>query len=1018
MSALLRRFVFLAVVLILLPDAFSQDAVPETPAGNEKVAEIFRTFSALGAQKDDSEPTPPDQTIARFQTREDIAVDLVAHEPTVSQPLFFSWDSRGRMWVVQYRQYQYPAGLKVIRFDQYLRAVYDKVPEPPPHGVSGADKITVLEDTDGDGVYDHSKDVIGGLNIATSVEVGPDGIWVLNPPYLLHYPDADHDDVPDSDPVVHLSGFGMQDTHSVANSLTWGPDGWLYGANGSTTAGTVSSRVTKGVRFEGQCIWRYNPRSQVFEIYAEGGGNTFSLEIDSKGRVFSGTNGGNKRGYFYPQGSYHDKNWGKHGPLTNPYAFGYFTGMPLQGDSRRFAQSFTIYEGGLFPDAFDGTIVAPNSLHNLVWNSQLIADGSNYRTVDLPNLIDTDDRWFRPVCADVGPDGAVYLADWYDTRLSHVNPIDDWHKDSGRLYRIRPRGSHPVYRGGDLSQQSSPQLIDHFSDPNKWIRQRAALELGWRGDTSVVPDLVAKVDQDASLESLWSVHMMDQLTTERAEKWITHADPHIRRWTIRLLGDRHQGSRRMVTLATDESDLQVRSQLASTAKRIDAATGLAIIAELCRSESDLTDPHLPLLYWWAVESHADDWDATKQWLADPAVWNQPMTRSHLLGRLMQRYASSGQESDLEHCQQLIQLAPDDSSREILLVGLIQAFHGRSIPALPSELEQALQRYQDSRGNAGVVLALRSGRLGASEAAIKLLRDSATDLGLRIEIAETLGEVQVAAAVDPLLRLASGRESCPPVLQRVAITTLANFPDDRIAGQLIGAFYSKISREHGLRSAACRTLASRAPWADRLLDEVIQWRMKPTEVPDDVIQRLRTYQAAELAARVRQAFGDPATVSTAEKIEQIRQLSELVASADGDAERGKAHFVSKCATCHKLFGEGKSIGPPLDGYERGNPTFWLNAIVDPSMEIREGFQSYQALTNDGRVVTGMMAAQDPQTVTLRTADDRQVVLVRDQLEVFQSVKTSLMPDQLLKDLTESQIQDLFAYLMLGIKRPSI
>ncbi|MEZ6136946.1 MAG: hypothetical protein R3C53_18785 [Pirellulaceae bacterium] len=134
-----------------------------------------------------------------------------------------------------------PAGLKILKYDQHLRAVFDKVPEPPPYGVSGKDVITVFEDTDGDGMFDTSQDVISGLNIATSVQVGHGGIWVLNPPYLLFYPDVDQDDVPDAEPEVHLSGFGLQDTHSVANSLLWGPDGWLYGANGSTTTGTVSS---------------------------------------------------------------------------------------------------------------------------------------------------------------------------------------------------------------------------------------------------------------------------------------------------------------------------------------------------------------------------------------------------------------------------------------------------------------------------------------------------------------------------------------------------------------------------------------------------------------------------------------------------------------------------------------------------------------------------------------------------------------------------------------------------------
>ncbi len=170
-----------------------------------------------------------------------------------------SFDERGRLWVVQYLQYPFPAGLKVVRYDQYLRAVFDKVPQPPPLGTRGADKITVFEDADGDGVFERHKDVITGLNIATAVVTGAGGIWVLNPPYLLFYPDANGDDIPDGDPVVHLSGFGLEDTHSVANSLAWGPDGWLYGANGSTTTGRVSSASVGMLRSRGSASGATTP---------------------------------------------------------------------------------------------------------------------------------------------------------------------------------------------------------------------------------------------------------------------------------------------------------------------------------------------------------------------------------------------------------------------------------------------------------------------------------------------------------------------------------------------------------------------------------------------------------------------------------------------------------------------------------------------------------------------------------------------------------------------------------------
>tara|TARA_R110002049_G_scaffold4601_6_gene32885 strand:+ start:83133 stop:86147 length:3015 start_codon:yes stop_codon:yes gene_type:complete len=981
-------------------------------AGNEKVAEIMRTFAGRGVMSDGSEPTPATEAIKQFRLRDGFEIDRVADEPVVSQPLFLSWDSRGRMWVVQYRQYQFPAGLKVIRYDQHLRAVFDRVPDPPPHGTPGEDKITVFEDTDGDGQYDHHKDVITGLNIATSVQVGRGGIWVLNPPYLLFYPDADGDDVPDADPKVCLSGFGLQDTHSVANSLLWGPDGWLYGSNGSTTVGDVSSSVTKGVRFEGQCVWRYHPDTEVFEIYAEGGGNTFSLDIDAKGRVFTGTNGGSTRGYYFPQGSYSRKNWGKHGPLTNPYAFGFFPAMDLQGDRRRFAQAFCIYEGGLFEKAFDGMIIAPNALHNLVWASERIADGSTYRAVDTENLIETPDRWFRPVYGGVGPDGAFYLADWYDTRLSHVSPIDDWHKASGRVYRVRPSNSDPAYTEGDLNAISSEQLMAKFVHSNKWVRQRAVLELGWRGDKTVVDELVDRVDRFASLESLWTLNLLGELTDQRAGRWLRHSDPHIRRWVVRALGDQHRSHPGFATLAQHETEVQVRSQLASTARRIEASDAIPIIQALVTHDQDVDDPHMPLMNWWAIETHADAWASIQALIDEPTFWHRPLVREHLISRLMQRYAAAGSPADLEHCAALLQTAPDQHSRELLMVGLTRAFEGRSIPPLPDLLADAIAEHQNKLGTSGLVLKLRQGDAGALNESLRKMVDADVSLTLRIELTRVLGEVRHPKSVSTLLKLATGKGAAEPALQRVAIGALAQYDNDDISRPIIAGLGSSIPASDGLRDAACRMLASRTQWAKALLEELNQWRLRRDQVPADVVQQLRSYSDPEIVTKTNAVFGNPLASSSEQKLQQITELRSIVASGVGDEAEGKGHFTKRCATCHQLFGEGKKVGPPLDGYERGKLNFWLTAIVEPSLEIREGYQSYLVLSVDGRTVTGMIAAQDPKTVTLRNADNELTVISRDDIEVLKALPTSLMPEDVLKEMTDQQIRDLFAYLSIG------
>ena len=202
------------------------------------------TFSARTAQAQGFAPT---EAARRMSVADGLEVRLVAAEPLIRQPVAIEFDDRGRLWVIQYMQYPNPAELKRVAVDRYSRTVYDRIPDPPPRGPKGADRITILEDTDGDGRADRSRDFVTGLNLASGLAFGYGGVFVIQVPYLLFYPDRDHDDRPDGDPEVLLSGFGMEDAHSVANSLTWGPDGWLYGLQGSTvTAKSPGRRVSAG----------------------------------------------------------------------------------------------------------------------------------------------------------------------------------------------------------------------------------------------------------------------------------------------------------------------------------------------------------------------------------------------------------------------------------------------------------------------------------------------------------------------------------------------------------------------------------------------------------------------------------------------------------------------------------------------------------------------------------------------------------------------------------------------------
>lgn len=1046
---MISRFIILSGIvsfLFLTTDILAQ-TTPPSPAGNAEVERVMREFAGKGQLGDGSDPLPPQHAVRRFQLDDGLRIDLVAAEPEVMQPLYISFDEHGRMWVTQYRQYPFPAGLKIVRYDQYLRAVFDNVPLPPPHHVPGEDRITVFEDTDQDGRYDSSRDVITGLNIATAALSGRGGIWVLNIPYLLFYPDANGDGVPDGDPEVRLRGFGLEDTHAVANSLAWGPDGWLYGAMGSTTTAKVSSGTTKDVRFEGQCIWRYHPEDDVFEVFAEGGGNTFSLEFDRVGRLFSGTNHGNTRGMFYPQGSYGEKNFGKHGPLTNPYAFGYFSHMKHEGDKDRFPQTFVIYEGGTLPERYHGKIIAANALHHRVWGSELLPDGSTYKTVDIPVLCQTDDTWFRPVDVKVGPDGAVYLADWYDTRLSHVDPRDNWHKTSGRIYRLQAEDA-PNAPFRDLSTLADEELIRNFTSPNKWVQQTAVRVLADRlrgtKDSPTVQTLrrMMTANVPGAIEALWTLASSRQISEQELASLLDHPQEHVRRWAVRLLGDARTmtsgTAARLTELARSEPEIQVRSQLASSAKRFDTPVALPILKALMERDEDLSDKHLPLLIWWGLEGHCGQTllnhsphvgvtiasqtetlprSQVLELFRDSTLWEKPIVRKVIASRLMRRFALEGIQEQKQSstpspallaCEQLLQLAPQEA-KPVLMAGFLEAYQGREIAALPDTLKQSIQEYQNSLGESDLVLGVRLGQAEAITSALATIRDEAADLPTRFALIETFGQIDVPQAVPVLLNLLRSPSSG---IKKAALQALMRYSDPKIGRQICALFQSTLPDEHGLREAAYRVLASRAVWTDQLLKEIEQHRLAAAAIPHDIIQQLSLHPDDSLQERINRIWGKTRE-TTQEKAAEMERLRKLLSQATFSPESlalGKQLFTKQCATCHTLFSEGGQVGPNLTGYERSNLDFLLLAIVDPSAGIREEYIQFQVATEDGRILTGLITDQTPSAITLRGANNQVTTIPREEIEILQATTTSLMPEGLLKDLSDQEVTALFHYLM--------
>ncbi len=951
----------------------------------------------------------PAEALKTFKVADDLALDQVLAEPQIAQPVFLDFDERGRMWVVEYRQYPEPAGLTMLGRDAVWRATYDKVSPPPPHQFRGLDRITIHEDTDGDGSFDSHKTFVDGLNIATACARGRGGVWVLNPPYFLFYPDKNNDDVPDGDPEVLLEGFGIEDTHSVVNSLCWGPDGWLYAAQGSTVTGRVRRFGSKDepVHSLGQLIWRYHPETRRYEVFAEGGGNTFGVEIDAKGRLYSGHNGGDTRGFAYVQGGYFQKGFDKHGPLSNPYTFGYFPAMK-HAKTPRFTHTFVLYDGGAFPKHYDGQLFGVATLLNHVVLSEVIPDGSTVKTRDLGFPITTPDVAFRPVDIKLGPDGALYVADWYDRHVSHLqNRVGQLDKADGRVYRLKARGAGPI-APFDLSKRTNDELIALLNHPNKWFRRTALRVLGDRKDRTLIPSL-AKATFDGkgqiALESLWALNLCGGFDQETALELLDHDDPYVRLWTVRLLCDPKQVSNEVALELADRSwvepNVEVRSQLACSARRLPAAQSLPIVANLTARDEDANDPHIPLLLWWAIESKAEtDRDAVVALFRDPSFWARPIVAKTIAERVMRRYAATGSRRDLLTCAELLKLAPTPEARKRLLSGLEAATAGRSLVGLPDELAEGLAQAQGG----SILLGVRRGKVEAVEEALRDLADPKADPSRRVQYARLFGEVDQPRSVPTLLDLAT--HSTDDSLRASALSSLQRYDDPAIGRGVLEALGGMTEE---VRGEAYELLSGRLDWSLQLLQAIDLGRVDPRSIPLGAVRRIQARRDDRIATLVRKHFADRGPIPSAELRRRIDRTLAIVRDGLGDAKAGERVFGSKCSGCHALFGKGGNVGPDLTSYKRDDLDVMLLGVINPSAEIREGYANYNVATLDGRTLGGLLVDQDTRTVILRNAEGRDVVLPRDQIEEMKASPNSLMPEGLLDGLPDRDVRDLFAYL---------
>ncbi len=986
----------------------------------------------LGGARAFAQGYAPDVAVGKMSVAEGLQVKLFASEPEVRQAIFVKCDDRGRLWTIQYLQYPNPAGLKRVKIDRWSRTLYDRVPKPPPHGPRGADKITILEDVDGDGTADKVKDFVDGLNLVTGVAFGQGGVFVLNVPYLLFYPDHDRDDVPDADPEVLLTGFGMEDAQSMSNHLTWGPDGWLYGVNGSTSTCHI-----RGIEFQ-QGVWRYHPITKQFELFCEGGSNCYGLTFDENGELFYSTNGGPF--VHAVQGGYFFKSLGKHGPIHNLYAYHYFPNLECDQVPGGPPTGGTIYLGDSFPQTYRDKFVAGNFLgHTASW-WRITPQGSTVKASFGGVLLDSHDTWFGPTDMCLGPDGSMYVSDFHDQRTAHPDPDANWDLTNGRIYKIESVAGKKI-AALDIAQQTSQALVDLLSHANRWYANRARSELAYRRDSAVLPRLKKMAlqpdDGPLALQGLWTLNVIQPLDESLAAELLAHPYPHMRFWTVRLLGDNKLVSpsmaKRLADLASRESSPVVLAQLAATAKRLSAAHGLPIVQRMLDIEPQITDARIPWLLWWALEDKAiTDTDRLLEMFVRVETWQSPAWRDNAL-RLIRRWAAEGSAAGYDACLRLLRSAPEDrriaaldhlrmglAERAVGFIGIGQgglyeqqaatagqvSEEARQYELLTDALRNYLgQQWQEEKSNPTLFeMALRIGVDGAYEYLRQAIVDADATPDQSVILLGLLREFGQSDAITLALPFVDGRHSDAVTL--AALSVLARFDSQEVTEFLLTIY---LQSSPPVRSAIRNLLFSRPRSARSFLELVEQEQVSEQEVPVEQLRQLAIHKDKAIDALVLKHWGNMGPGTTEEKLATMRRYSNDLRAASGDPARGKILFGKHCGICHQLHGEGNKIGPDLTTANRNDQAALLANMVDPSAVIRREFLPYVVLTDSGRMVTGLLAEQDAASITILDAKNQRIKIPRDEVEELHPSEISLMPEKILEPLSPQELRDLFSYL---------
>lgn len=951
-------------------------------------------------------PFPPAEAASHMALPDGFKATLFAGEPDIVQPIAFTIDDRGRLWVVE--NLTYPNWL--------------------PPGSEGKDRIIIFDDPDGTGHYRSRKIFYDkGVNVS-GIALGMGGVWLCSIPNLVFIPFQDGEDKPSGPPQIVLDGWNTQTKHNVFNRLDWGPDGWLYGCNGIQSDSKVGAPGTpEAQRVHLNCgVWRYHPVRKTFEVVASGTTNPWGLDWDDWGQAFI-TNCVIAHLWHVIPGAHFQRMYGED---LDPYAYslmhtcadhihwgggdwtssrGGLGAHDAAGGGHAHVGAM-VYLGDNWPDDYRNSIFMCNLHGNRVNHDILEQVGSGYVGHHGKDFLLAHDTWFRGIDLRYGPDGGVFITDWTDTGECHNYKAVD--RTNGRIYKVTynssaaPRTDLATLNIASMSDAELVKLQLHKND--WWVRHaRRVLQeraIAKKLDSATVPALltILKENPDVSrkLRALWALDVVGAADTALLADQLASTEPYVRSWAIRLsLEDRKPSDgllTRLVELAKSDPSPVVRLELASGLQRIDPGHRWEVASALVSHREDIGDANLPLMYWYGIEPLGE---------ADPQraanlipVAQIPIVREYLARRIAPIKIDP-----------LVGVMAKSDSPELdrdVLVGMHDALREQRASTMPEGWEKVAAKLEKSPS--------RDVRIESRVLSL-LFGDQQVIPVLRQVVADTKAEpAERRSALDGLIQvkdssLATLLESLitDPAVSGPAIRAAAAFGDEKTTQTLV-ADYANLSDTD--KRDTMIALASRASTGMALLEAVEQGKIPRRDMSAFIVRALSDLNDPQVSKKLASVWGTirPSTGDKAVRIAEYKKKWTPDKLKYADRSNGRLLFSKSCALCHTLFDSGGTLAPNLTGSQRANLDYLLGKVLDPNSVISRDYQMTIVQKKDGQVINGIVSRETPQTITLRTPTE-DLILQKSDIGKRKASGTSMMPEGLLDGLTDNDTRDLLAYI---------